>query len=98
MGKGVCAFGSEASHQCPGIFPNLATDTAKVSEDCEQASATLKVSLPYKAVFEKLLQHLSSEMRSLEDDSLEQECTLLQKLIAVADKEQLLRTCFPSSQ
>jgi len=73
-----------------GIFKNLEARIAKMPSDREWPSATLKVSLQYKAVFETLLQHLSSEMRSLEDNSLEQECTLLQKLIALADKGQFL--------
>jgi Ca-activated chloride channel family protein len=86
--KGVCAFGPKASDPPlkrwrQGIFTNLAAHTAKMPSDCELPSAALKVSPQYKAVFETLLQHLSSEMRSLEDDSLEQECTLLQKLIAL---------------
>jgi Ca-activated chloride channel family protein len=88
--KGVCAFGPKdfgPPLRCQGIFTNLA---AKMPSECEQSSSALKVSPQYKAVFETLLQHLSNEMRSLEDDSLEQECTLLQKLIALADKEQLL--------
>jgi len=90
--KVVCAFEPKASDPPlerwrQGVFTNLAARTAKMPSDCEQPSAALKVSPQYKAVFEALLQHLSSEMRSLEDDSLEQECTLLQKLIALAEKE-----------
>merc|ERR1711977_587418 len=99
--KRVCAFGPKAFDpplRCQGIFTNLTAHIAKMPSDCEQPLAALKVSPQYKAVFETLLQHLSSEMRSLEDDSLEQECTLLQKLIALADKEQLLGDGCPSTQ
>merc|ERR1719321_1735573 len=98
--EGVCAFAPKAFDpplRCQGIFTNLAAHTAKMTSDCEQSSAALNVSPQYKAVFETLLQHLSSEMRSLEDDSLVQECTLLQKLIALADKEQLLGDDCPST-
>jgi Ca-activated chloride channel family protein len=99
--KGVCAFGTQAFDQSlrrQGIFTNLAAHVAKMPSDRTQSSATLKVSPRYKAVFETLLQHLSSEMRSLEDDSLEQECKLLQKLIALADKEQVLLDDCPSTE
>lgn len=92
--ENVCTLGTEAS--CPlcmhqGIFANLFTKDGKVPGECEQASAALrlKVSPQYKAVFERLSQYLSSEMRSLEDDSLKQECALLQKLISLADADQL---------
>merc|ERR1712224_180600 len=94
-------FGTQAFDPplwCQGIFTNLAARVAKMPSDSEQPSATLKVSPQYKAVFETLLQHLSNEMRSLEDDSLEQECTLLRKLIALADKGQLLVDGCPSTQ
>eukprot|EP00746_Dinoflagellata_sp_MGD_P003761 gnl/MRDRNA2_/MRDRNA2_107288_c0_seq1.p1 gnl/MRDRNA2_/MRDRNA2_107288_c0~~gnl/MRDRNA2_/MRDRNA2_107288_c0_seq1.p1 ORF type:complete len:618 (-),score=124.34 gnl/MRDRNA2_/MRDRNA2_107288_c0_seq1:130-1983(-) len=91
---GVCTFGTHAfapPFRCQGIFSNLTEHIAKLPSDCEQPCMTLKVSPQYKAVFETLLQHLSSEMHNLEDNSLEQECTLLRKLIALADKEQLLK-------
>merc|ERR1719473_253315 len=97
----ACAFRPKAfdsSPQCQGIFTNLAAGIAKMPPDCEHLSAALKVSPQYKTVFETLLQHLSSEMRILEDDSLEQECKLLQKLIALADQEQLLVDGCPSTK
>jgi Ca-activated chloride channel family protein len=101
--KVVCAFGTEASDPSlekwrQGIFTNLAAHGANVPSDYEQHSTALKVSPQYKAVFEALLQHLSNEMRSLEDDSLVQECTLLQKLLVLADKEQLLRDGCPTAK
>merc|ERR1711904_416446 len=70
--KGVSTFGTQAfdaplERWRQGVFTNLAARTAKMPSDCEQPSAALKVSPQYKAVFEALLQHLSSEMRSLED-------------------------------
>jgi len=95
----ACAFRPKAfdsSLQCQGIFTNLAAGIAKMPPDCEHLSAALKVSPQYKTVFETLLQHLSSEMRILEDDSLEQECKLLQKLIALADQDMVSSTqCSP---
>merc|ERR1719207_384500 len=99
--KGVCAFGTQAFDpplRCQGVFRNLAARGAKMPSDCGHPSATLKVSPQYKAVFETFLQHLSNEMRSLEDDSLEQECTLLKKLIALADKGPLLVDGGPSTR
>lgn len=99
--KGVCAFGTQAFDpplRCQGIFRNLAERGAKMPSDCGHPSATLKVSPQYKAVFETFLQHLSNEMRSLEDDSLQQECTLLKKLIALADKGPLLVDGCPSTR
>merc|ERR1712072_579158 len=92
--KNGSTLGAEAS--CPlcmrqGIFANLFTNDGKVPGECEQASTALplKVSPQFKAVFERLSQYLSSETRSLEDGSLEQECALLQKLISLADADQL---------
>jgi len=66
------------------IFANASKRSVAV--DCEQAHVALKVSVQYKAVFEKMLRHLRDEMHSLGDDSLEQECALLKKLIALAGK------------
>jgi len=91
--KSVCTTRPVASHplcMCQGIFAKSITSAGSVAGDCEQASAALplKVSPQYRAVFEKLSQHLSNEMRSLEDDSLEQECALLRKLISLADADQ----------
>jgi len=98
--KGVCAFRPEKvfdlPFRCQGIFTTLAAHIAKTPSECEQPYAALKVSPQYKAVFETLLEHISSEMHSLEDNSLEQECTLLQKLIALADQKQLLSDGYPS--
>jgi Ca-activated chloride channel family protein len=65
-----------------GIFSHASKQA--LAADCEQAHATLKVSVEYKTVFERMLQHLCSEMQSIGDNSLEQECTLLKKLISLA--------------
>jgi Ca-activated chloride channel family protein len=70
---------------CQGIFSNVSKRA--LAADCEQAHVALKVSEEYKTVFEKMLHHLSSEMQSLGDDNLEQECTLLKKLISLTGKE-----------
>lgn len=67
-----------------GIFSNASKPA--LAADCEQTYVALKVSEEYKTVFEKMLQHLSSEMQSLGDESLEKECTLLKKLISLAGK------------
>jgi Ca-activated chloride channel family protein len=69
-------------HRRQGIFMNAFE--RDMAGDCAQGDAALKVSVEYKTVFEKLLEHLCSEMQSLGDDSLDQECKLLQKLIALA--------------
>lgn len=83
----ACGAASRAFHpplRGQGIFANASKRS--LAADCEQAHVALKVSAQYKAVFEKMLQHLCSEMHSLGDDSLEQECTLMKKLIALAGK------------
>jgi len=92
--KSVCTVGPEASHPLcmrQGIFANLITNVGDVPGDCKQASAALplNVSQQYKTVFEQFLHHLSSEACSLEDESLEQECALLRKLISLNDANQL---------
>jgi Ca-activated chloride channel family protein len=80
--KEACCFASDAV-QCQGIFRNLQPSTSRAPEDAKQVHASLKVSRQYKVLFEKFLQHLSSEMLCLEDDSLEQERALLTKLVAL---------------
>jgi Ca-activated chloride channel family protein len=72
-------------HLCrSGIFANASAESAAAEN--ANAHVHLKVSTEYTAVFQKMLQHVYSEMHSLADDSLEQECTLLKKLITLADK------------
>jgi len=83
---------NEASHVVcmhHGIFANMSMDAKNAPGETEQKSQSLplKVSPQYKAMFEKLLQHLSSEMIGIEDDNLKKECELLQKLIALADAD-----------
>lgn len=83
--KDACSDAPRARHPPltrQGIFSNASKQA--LAADCEQAHVALKVSVEYKAVFEKMLQHLLSEMQSIGDDSLEQECTLLKKLISLA--------------
>jgi len=86
--KEACSYGPHAL-QREGIFPNLPPQREQVSEDGQQVRASLKVSQQYKAVFEQFLQHLSSEMLALADDSLEQERTLLTRLVTLATRDQM---------
>jgi Ca-activated chloride channel family protein len=59
----------------------------QLQKDCHQTGAALKVSPQYKSVFEKLLLHISSEIAIIDDESLQKECSILEKLIALANDD-----------
>jgi Ca-activated chloride channel family protein len=64
-----------------GVFQNQ----VQPSKECNMQTCTaLNVSPQFKIVFEKLLEHFIKEMTMIEDDSLQQERAILEKLVALA--------------
>ncbi|MFP4026721.1 MAG: vWA domain-containing protein [Candidatus Brocadiia bacterium] len=68
-------------------FPNgipVAQNGGKPLGKWEQKSVKLNVSPPYTPLFRVFLKHMRSEMKSIDDDTLQQEIELLKKLLEVA--------------
>jgi Ca-activated chloride channel family protein len=65
-----------------GIFSTLAKAAVggQMLGEWEQRSVALKVSPQYRAVFAKLQEHVAQEALAMDDESLEREVALLQKL------------------